>query len=153
MKIVTLKFLDHQALYDKLNASPGNPVSATLHAAIHDEGVEWDMNMESAPLVSTGPAAVSVCAAAGLLGLKLEEVDRTADYRFCRTNAHESFDGFGTLTAETGAAPEEGKWFDHETRASAREPLRIVAIRREHWGWQTMRYSSGGNVYWRGIAG
>lgn len=64
--------------------------------------------------------------------------DVTREYTFARTLCPVDYDGFGTLTlAQRTIVPEQGP------RRGTRVTERWVAIRREHWDWQTSRYSSG----------
>lgn len=60
------------------------------------------------------------------------EIIDESDYEIVLTTAPKDYDGFGTIEL----SPRVG--LDHCDR-----PLRRVAIRPEHWEWQTLRYGSG----------
>ena len=60
---------------------------------------------------------------------------RVVTYVVCATTAHVAYDGFGTITLD----PE----LETNDERGHPMPLRLVLVQEEHFGWQSMRYSSG----------
>ena len=70
-----------------------------------------------------------------LQGITFKVEDIADQYRIGTTTAPKAYDGFGTLNLEPGVAT--------ETDLGVVEKVRIIAIPKDHYEWQTARFYSG----------